>query len=266
MAHTTRKPSSRGLSWSPLRAAMAIGLLASCSGALAQGADPGQLHASVSAPDMTPGTPTTLSFKVTPVPGNSAYPVTPNFSLSFELPWPLQLTEPSTATQGCGIVTAPSGYDIAVVESTDFAPPECTIQIPVVWPSYAAKICGPDATVSFPVQRVNLINDDPNDPTAPTMLSLSCKTPYQAPVVPGAAGPAGPEGPQGAAGADGAMGLMGLAGPDGPTGAAGPDADPAICLDPAQAAKPVPTTGSLALSLLGLLLAGAGAFRLRKKP
>ncbi|MBF5005725.1 hypothetical protein ISG32_15790 [Diaphorobacter sp. NR2-3-3-1] len=135
---------------------------------------------------------------------------------------------------------------------------DCMITIPIVWPTYAAKMCGQDSTLTFPITRSqHLESNDPNDRTAPTLVSLSCTTPY--------IGRPGLPGPQGPAGPDGAVGLAGVAGPPGAPGAAGKDATPGMCTDPSLSAKPVPTAGTLTLSIMGLLLACAGALRLRKK-
>ncbi len=205
-------------------------------------------------PDMVPGTTYDLEVTVTPIPPTG---VGAKFNIDLALPLPIKSAGAITAPPLCGIISsAYTDYDKASVQGEFPNTETCTFKVPVVWPPYAAIMCGPDTRSDIAVQMGELFVQDPNDLSTPwtsTTVPVSC---LQPPNLTGPQGEAGDAGIDGAAGKDGPMGLA---------GPAGPDATPDMCEAVTHSPVPVPATGTLALLAMGSLLAAAGARRLRRK-
>ena len=235
-------------------ALLALSLVAAAPAAHAQSSPPLTL-AFAPLPDMVPGTTYELEVTVKPLntTGANAY-----FQIDLALPLPIKSAGAITAPPVCGIISsaAYTDYDKVHVEGEFLNTETCTFKVPVVWPPYAAIMCGPDTRSDIAVQMGALFVQDPNDLSTPwtsTTVPVSC---LQPPNLTGPQGEAGNAGIDGAAGKDGPMGLA---------GPAGPDATPDMCEAVTHSAVPVPATGTLALLGMGSLLAAAGARRLRRK-
>lgn len=206
-------------------------------------------------PDMVPGTTYDLEITVTPIASSGG--VGAVFNIDLALPLPIKSAGAITAPSVCGITSsAYTDHDKVHVEGQFPNTETCTFKVPVVWPPYAAIMCGPDTRSDIAVQMGYLFVQDPNDLSTPwtsTTVPVSCLQP------PNLTGPQGETGDAGIDGAAGKDGPIGLAGP------AGPDATPDMCEAVTHSAVPVPATGTLALLGMGSLLAAAGARRLRRK-
>ena len=250
-----------------LRALMGIFLLLGAMSAFAQGNADATLTATMAPTNVDAGGEATLTLTVNYTP--SRYPIS-QFDMDITLPLPLKSAGAiPIISPGCGVVTSFEGYDqirITGGQVDDSTNPSCTIALAVKWPESAAFMCGPDSNIKLKINRSPkdpyspLYSDDPNNPNAMTWPALSCTKTYPVLSVAGPAGPTGPAGPNGQtgpAGPDGAAGAVGAMGP------AGPGCTANICTAP-ETAEPIPTTGTWALMLMGLLLAAFGMQRLRR--
>ena len=227
--------------------------------AFAQSVSPSSLTANMSPADVGPGGVSTLllTFNFLPDPNQQASPL----EMEVKLALPLQPAGPATnITAGCGTADVIMGSDTIRISGglLNSSNPSCSMELPIIWQAHAAALCGPGAIVKSKMERSHpMVSDDPQNPDALTWVSLACSEPKSGPAGPqGPAGPAGPDGKAGPAGPDGAAGAVGAMGP------AGPGCTANICTAP-ETAEPIPTTGTWALMLMGLLLAAFGMQRLR---
>ena len=159
---------------------------------------------------LTAGTAGFVTIKVTEINGGPP-PAAPYDTVGytgFRLPQPMQVASsldttgstcpsPEAATAGTNILSATFGVLPAYGS--------CDLKIAVVWPAYAASLCGPDAKVTaFAIAA------------QPFTILCTGPLPQQGPK--GDAGPKGDPGAPGAAGVSGAQGPAGPAGPVGPQG------------------------------------------------
>lgn len=230
--------------------------------AFAQSANNSSLTATMSPADVGPGGTSTLRLTVNYIHKDDiSQDDRSGFGMIVKLALPLQAAGPSTTiATDCGTADVIMGSDTISISGGELNPSitNCSIELPIVWPESAAVLCGPGAIVKSKIDRFGaLLSDDPQNPKALTWVSLACSAPQSGPAGPqGPAGPAGPDGKAGPAGPDGAAGAVGAMGP------AGPGCTANICTAP-ETAEPIPTTGTWALMLMGLLLAAFGMQRLR---
>ena len=221
-----------------------------------------KLTTSVAPQTVVPGGRAVLTLTMEPMPFAGAG--TTDISLIAELPLPLQMEPGAQASSQCGDLSAVAGYDqfsvtVPGLTGRDFQ--QCVITIPIIWPTNGAVFCGPDGSLPIIVDRQGRVNNgNSSNPKAPTVVNLSCDTPFQAQPIRGEAGDKGPVGDAGPIGAPGVDGPQGPAGPIGPKGA---DATPEMCT--AAEARPVPTLSTWATLLLGALLLPAAAW-VRRRP
>ena len=238
--------------------------------AFAQSANNSSLTATMSPADVGPGGTSTLRLTVNYIHKDDiSQDDRSGFGMIVKLALPLQAAGPSTTiATDCGTADVIMGSDTISISGGELNPSitSCSIELPIVWPESAAVLCGPDAIVKSKIDRFDpkngsfgvLMSDDPQNPKALTWVSLACSEPKSGPAGPqGPTGPAGPDGKAGPAGPDGAAGAVGAMGP------AGPGCTANICTAP-ETAEPIPTTGTWALMLMGLLLAAFGMQRLRR--
>ena len=137
----------------------------------------------------------------------------------FRLPGPMTLASNPQATSDCpadSSSTPPTFTAVPLTTEFNFtsgtleSDSSCTTTVMIVWPKYAASLCGPGSDVTI-VHTTDLAN---TPPTVPFVCD-------PASVPPGPAGPAGAPGPAGADGLQGPAGAAGTTGPTGPMGPAG---------------------------------------------
>ena len=162
--------------------------------------------------DLTPGTPAYITIKVEETTGKRDDASLRPIQVSLRLPLPIQVANPVNTT-GSTCANAAAGtagsnqltVSANAVSNIDSLNP-CEIKVAVVWPNYAAILCGPDAQVNAYL--------DPEQP-----LSMRCTAP------PPQQGPAGPKGDKGETGPAGAAGAKGDQGPQGQQGPIGPQGE-----------------------------------------
>ncbi len=165
--------------------------------------------------DLVPGVPAYITITATERTGRKDPSTHIPLTTSLRLPQPIQVatpastdgstcTNPVAGTAGINQLTASAD---SVSDTNPLNP--CEIKIAVVWPKFAASLCGQDAKVIAFL-----------DPSQPLTMRCPADPPQQGP-----AGPKGDKGDTGAAGAAGEKGEQGPQGPAGPIGLQGPAGD-----------------------------------------